>query len=235
MQTRLQRKQEKDKLKQAVKYLALTLTLLFLLIKFGLPWLVNLVAFWGRLKTNQQPIEIEQKLITPPKLDYIPEATNSSSLNISGWSQPETTIKLYIKNINVKETISDRQGWFEFKNIHLAEGESEIYVEATDNQGNLSQPSNSLLIIVDSQKPEISLNQPKENERFFDKDNPITISGQTEPNSKVTVNGRFAMINNEGRFEVEVYLTEGDNQLEIISLDQAGNETRKNLTVSYTP
>ncbi|MBU1322539.1 hypothetical protein KKE48_04565, partial [Patescibacteria group bacterium] len=68
--TRLQRKREKDSLRQAFKYLLLVFGLLFLLIRFGLPALINMAAFLGDLNSSKQPIEKQESLpIMAPRLN----------------------------------------------------------------------------------------------------------------------------------------------------------------------
>ena len=90
MQSRLQRKREKDSLRQAGKYILLTLVTLFLVVKFGLPSLIRLAAFIGDLKSSGQPIEKSDTLAPgAPTLLSLPEATNSAKIAITGYSGSE--------------------------------------------------------------------------------------------------------------------------------------------------
>lgn len=236
MKTRLQNRREKDSLKQATKYLVLALTLMFIIVRFGLPALIKMAGFIGDLNSSRRPIETQSPLpLFPPKLNPLPEATNSSQINIRGLAQAGTTIKLFVRGVDLEETIVATDGQFEFKNIHLADGNNEIYTETTNNQGLNSQASETLTIIVDSQAPLLEIASPTGGQRFFDKDNPITVSGKTDPETNLMINNRFGLVKDDGSFSLTLNLNSGDNQIDIIAKDAAGNETKKILTVNYTP
>src|SRR3989344_6002627 len=116
MQSRLQRKREKDSLRQAGKYILLTLVTLFLVVKFGLPSLIRLSAFIGDLKSSSQPIEKSDSLApAAPTLLPLPEATNSAKINVAGYGEAGAAIKLSRGGISIEETIADSDGKFEFK------------------------------------------------------------------------------------------------------------------------
>ncbi len=233
MQTRLQRKHEKDSLRQAGRYILLTLVALFLVVKFGLPGLIRLAAFIGDLKSSGQPIEKTDSLA--PTLLPLLEATNSAKINLAGYTEAGVTVKLNRGGIVVEETISDTEGNFEFKNAVLKEGNNEFFAEAVDSQGNSSEPSKTQLTTYDNTPPQLTIDQPKAGTRFFDKDSPMTISGQTEVDTSLTINGKFVLVDSEGKFSTKWPLAEGDNQLDFLARDPAGNETKKILTVNYTP
>jgi len=234
--TRLQRKREKDSLRQAFKYLFLAFGLLFLLIRFGLPALIKMSTFLGDLNSSKQPIEKQESSpILPPRLNPLPLATASAEINISGYSQAGSTVKLFLRGISIEETTADAQGEFSFKSVHLKDGGNEIYAEANDNQGQESAPSTTYTVTLDSEVPKLELSQPQDGQRFFDKDSPITITGKTEPGTDLTINNRFVLVKDDGSFSVTQSLNEGDNQIEVLVRDDAGNETKKSLKVNYTP
>lgn len=236
MKTRLQRKQEKDNLRQAGRYLLLTLLGLFLLIRFGLPGLIRLAAFLGELKSSSAPIEKSDALApAAPTLLPLPEATNSAKIAVAGYAEAGTTIKLSRGGIAIEETIADADGNFEFANVVLKEGGNEFFAEAVDSQGNASDPSRSYTVSYDSEAPSLVIGEPEAGKGFFDKDSPITIQGKTDPGSQLTINGKFIFVDSDGNFNTKWPLSEGDNQLDFLSRDPAGNETKKILTVNYTP
>lgn len=234
--TRLQRKREKDSLRQAFKYLLLAFGLLFLLIRFGLPALIKMATFLGDINSSNQPIEKQESLpILAPRLNPLQLATASAEINISGYSQAGSTVKLFLRGISIEETTADANGEFSFKSVHLKDGGNEIYAEANDNQGQESAPSTTYTVTLDSEAPKLELSQPQDGQRFFDKDSPITITGKTEPGTDLTINNRFVLVKDDGSFSATQSLTSGDNQIEILVRDDAGNETKKSLKVNYTP
>lgn len=234
--SRLQRKREKDSLRQAFKYLLLVFGLLFLLIKYGLPGLIKMATFLGDINSSKQPIEKQESSpILAPRLNPLPLATTSAEINISGFSQSGSTVKLFLRGINIEETITDANGEFSFKSVHLKDGENEIYTEANDNQGKESGPSTTYTVTLDSEAPKLEIGQPQDDQRFFDKDSPIIVSGNTEAGTDLTINNRFVLVKDDGTFTTTQSLSPGDNQIEVVVHDDAGNETKKSLKVNYTP
>ncbi len=106
---------------------------------------------------------------------------------------------------------------------------------ARDNHGNTSEESRSWTVTVDNEGPELSISEPQEGQRFFENDSPITVKGKSEEGVDLRVNDRMVMVGNKGEFELKMSLKEGDNQIEAVAIDAAGNETRKAILVNYTP
>lgn len=234
--TRLQRKKEKESLRQAVKYLLLIFVLLFLLVRFGLPALINMAAFFGEVKSTNEPIQ-KTDTVPPmvPQLIPPPEATMSGHINISGYGETGSTVELYLRGINVDEVMVDEKGNFEFKSVELREGNNEIYAKSRDNQENYSESSNTYTVIMDNVAPELTVDSPSNGDRFFDKDSPITVKGISEAEADLRINGRFVMVASDGNFSTSLSLNEGDNQVEVVASDEAGNQTKVSMTVNYTP
>ncbi len=234
--TRLQRKREKESLKQALRYVFLIFLVMFLMIKFGLPGLIRLAAFIGDIRSSGEPIEKQDQLAPrPPTLNTIPEATSSAEIDLSGYAEAGTTTQLYVRGISVADSVVDNEGEFEFLGVHLREGENEIYAVAKDDQGNESDESTTYVVTMDKTPPELSLESPTNGDRFFDNDNPITIKGVAEEDVEVRINGRFIRTNSDGSFETTLSLNDGDNEIEVKAIDEAGNETNDKVTVNYTP
>lgn len=234
--TRLQRKQEKESLRQTIKYLFLILVLLFLIVRFGLPSLINMATLISNLNSSNHPVEKQDQLAPlPPRLESLPEATFSAQIRLAGWSEAGSTVRLFVRGINTEETVADNNGNYEFKEVHLREGENEIYAIAVDDFGNSSGNSISYTVEVDNQKPELSINSPKDGDKFFDNDNPITITGLTESGINLEVNQHFVMVKSDGSFSTSLNLSDGDNEIEVIAIDKADNKTRVAIKVNYTP
>lgn len=234
--TRLERKRDQNSLKQAVKYIFLIVLTLGLIFKFGLPALINMAGLIGSFNQAKNPIE-KQDVIPPtaPRMDLLPEATNSSQLDIHGQAESGTMVQLFINGLNAEEAIADSEGQFKFSNIHFRDGDNEVYVQAKDDENNLSQAGKTVTVRVDQEPPTLEITKPKASDRFFDKDNPISAEGKTEDGASLTVNNHFVLVRSDGSFETKISLTEGDNQLDFVAKDKAGNETKKILTVNYTP
>jgi len=234
--SRLQRKKEKDSIKQALTYLFLIFLVLFLMIKLGLPALIKMAGFISNISSAGKKIETEE-ILPPraPKLFPLPEATPSGKLNIEGYAEPGITIQLFLRGISAEETTADNEGNFIFNDVHLRDGENEIYVIANDDRGNSSDASRSFTVTVDKDAPLLIIDNPEDEQKFFDNDNPITVRGKSEEDVDLRINERLVLVQSSGDFEINLSLEEGDNQIEAIARDNAGNETKKTLIVNYSP
>jgi hypothetical protein len=234
--TRLERKRDQNSLRQAVKYIFLIILTLGLIFKFGLPALINMAGLIGSFNQSKLPVE-KTDVIPPlaPRMDLLPEATTSSQLSIHGQAESGVIVQLFLNGLNVEETVADNDGKFTFENIHFRDGDNELYTLAKDNADNASQASKTVTIKVDQEPPTLEISQPQASDRFFDKDSPITAEGKTEENASLTVNNHFVLVKSDGSFSTAISLVSGDNQLDFVAKDKAGNETKKIVTVNYTP
>ena len=209
---------------------------LFLLVRFGLPGLINMAAFISNISSSDNPIEKQDNLAPqPPRLNPLPEATFSAEIDVAGFAEAGSLVKLYIRGINIEEMVVSNEGEFEFSDVHLREGENEVYATALDDHGNTSDDSSTYTVTVDNESPELFIDSPKDGDRFFDNDNPITVTGSTEERVSLEVNNHFVMVKSDGSFSTSLNLSDGDNEIEAVSIDEAGNKTRVAIKVNYTP
>lgn len=59
----------------------------------------------------------------------------------------------------------------------------------------------------------------------------VIVQGNTEPGAIVSINGEFTAVDEAGKFEKEVKLTEGKNQIEIIASKKLSPKSKKTLTL----
>ncbi|MEW5760891.1 MAG: right-handed parallel beta-helix repeat-containing protein [Candidatus Thermoplasmatota archaeon] len=142
--------------------------------------------------------------------------------NIEIVGVTELCAEIRINNILIEAS----QGSFAY-NLKLIEGLNLIVVEAKDIAGNVRKVM--LEVIYDTTAPYLDLKEPN-----FEITNKkiIYINGTTEPNTTVTINGEeVELINSEFSYQLE--LEEGDNRIEIIAYDEAGNKKilKKTLTL----
>lgn len=233
--TRLAKVEEKKSIKQALFFIFLTIILVFILISVGIPSLIKMIAFLGDIHSSSQKIETNQILLpNPPVLQPLVEATNSARINVVGFADKKVNVKLIINQIEEEVTVGEN-GKFIFKNLKLKLGENKIKAKAIDELGNESNFSSELLIIFDNQPPELKIVSPQDKDKFFDKDKQIVVKGITEAGINVFTNGRLSVSDFEGNFSSEIELKEGENRLEVKAKDKAGNETVKQITVTYIP
>lgn len=210
------------------------LIILILLIKFGVNVLVGFSVFLAGTK-NQTPTNSKTSgdtFIAAPVLNPLPNATNSAAIIISGRSRSDKTIKLFINN-DLKDTAqSDKNGNFSF-NQTLSAGDNLIETKIEQNN-NSSDFSNSFTVSFKNSAPSLTIDSPSDGQSFLKDQNSVNVTGKTDANVAVTVNGFWAIINESNNYSYNLSLQNGDNQIKVIAVDSAGNKTEKDLKVTYS-
>lgn len=231
--SRRQRMFERDSKKNLFLSLFGIIIVLFAVFKFGIP----LLASFSLLISGQSAISELKKeefsFINSPLLNSIPEATNSAVIIISGKSAKDTEIELFINESLVDKTSADSEGEFEFEQT-LSEGNNKISVRARED-GKISDFSQSFDVLFDAKIPELSIDSPSDGQSFSKDQNRAQVTGKTETNSTITVNGFRAIVNGSGNFSYNFPLQNGENKIKVIAYDLAGNQTEKEIKVTYSP
>ena len=88
---------------------------------------------------------------------------------------------------------------------------------------------NFVTLPLDTTPPEITILTPQENS--FTNQTKILIKGLIQDKESgvknLIINGELIEVFNEGKFEKEMLLTEGENQVKIVAKDNVGNQTEK--------
>jgi len=203
----------------------------FLVIKFGIPILVNFSLFISGSKTSNSPANHSTTdFIAAPVINTPPSATNSAEIIISGTSSSEYTIDLYINGSNIDKTQADNEGKFIFRTT-LNPGENEIKTKAKKDDKE-SDYSNIINIILNNKPPMLEISSPSDGQSFSKDQENLEILGTTDDNVRITVNGFWAIIDENNKFSYNLHLNEGENQIRIEAIDQSGNKTEKQLKVT---
>lgn len=210
------------------------LIILILLIKFGVNLLVGFSVFLAGTK-NQPSTSAgssNSTFIASPVLNPLPSATNSANIVISGKSQSDKTIDLYI-NSDLKDTTqTDKDGNFSFSQT-LSSGDNQIKTKAEKNNKS-SDFSNSFTVSFKNSAPSLTVDSPSDGQSFSKDQNNVNVKGKTDLGVTVTVNGFWAIIDENNNYSYNLPLQNGDNQIKVIATDQAGNNTEKDLKVTYS-
>lgn len=226
--SRYQKIQEKKNLRKAALYTLLTFALALALIFLGIPILIKMAVFVGNLRSSGQPVESQDKFAPPsPRLYPLMEATNSALLTLEGQSESGTTVQILLNELPLEEVVASTEGYFSLSGIHLQIGQNEIKAIAVDKAGNHSQSSPGENILFDDTPPELVIGEPQDNQ-VFSKDK-VIIKGKTELNASLTINERFVVTDSQGNFSFSQSLSAGENLVKIKAVDQAGNQTEKEL------
>lgn len=235
--SRLTRVQAKKNKRQAMFFICLAGLLFLLFIFLGIPSLIKMVVFLGDLRSSSEVSETEKEIILrAPQLLALPEATSSAYINIKGYGEPGTTIKILRSEIEKDKTIVDKSGSFSINKFQLEEGENEIKAVAEDPDGKQeSKTSKTYIVIFDQSPPKLEITGPQDGQEFFDKEKEIAVGGQAGSDVRVTVNGFLASVNSDGVFTKIITLSEGENEIKVEAVDLAGNKTEKKIKVKYRP
>ncbi|MFZ2201892.1 MAG: hypothetical protein WAV56_00695 [Microgenomates group bacterium] len=220
--------------RSGLAYFILTVLFVFFMVKWGVPLFINLVA--GPTGTKGGLLSSSEDNVPPqtPIISALPEATNSAQIEIAGYTEPKVEISVWRNGEMAASDKSDDRGSFKV-DLRLIEGENRIQVKAKDEKENESE-SLVKTIVYDKSEITITVESPADGAEVFGKNSQnLTVSGKvSQPEATVTVNGRFARIDAEGKFSVAIRLNEGDNDLVVRAVGKAGNVAEKTIGVKLT-
>lgn len=227
--------EERKNIKRAYLYIFLSIAGLIFLIFLGIPILVKFAGFLGEVAKSDKPVEINDTTPpAPPRLDSVPEFTNSESIDISGFSESGATIIINTNN-NLSEVVANNDGKFIFL-FNLEKGENSISATAKDTSGNTSNETKVYLIVFDNEEPELEVTTPKDGDSFYGtSQRQISIKGTVNEKVDLRINDRFVTIKDDNSFNFTTTLNEGANTFEVKATDPAGNISSTSLTLNYTP
>jgi hypothetical protein len=211
------------------------IALIAVLIKFGPQLLIQYSMIVEKVQGTKVPgnnSDDDMSIVAPPTLDVTKTATNSAKMTITGYSQPKQIIKLYVNGDLTDKTEVKSDKSFTFKNVSLEPGENEIKAKAMTDNDKESEYSSPVTITYVNKKPRLTVDSPSDGQTV--KDNHLNVTGKTDSGNRVTVNGSLAITSGE-TFSYTMQLQNGDNHLTVEATDDAGNTTKKDLKVTYSP
>jgi hypothetical protein len=229
-------KSQEKKLVKRILFTIATIAALFMLSLYvGLPLLAKIIVTFSSGNSDKTTTNATDSIILlPPILNPLAEATNSARVKISGFTKPDTTVEITLNDTDTYKITPDKDGAFNSKIITLKDGENTVSaVSLFKNQ--ISDPAPTLTILYKKKGPELLIDSPKDGETISTDSDTTNIVGQTDPDTKVTINDRLVITNQNGRFSFSVKLSNGDNEYKIVALDQAGNKTEQELRFKYSP
>ncbi len=230
------RRLERKSRRNVVISVIVVLIAIFALLNWGLPLFIGSLSIFNKLKpVNSEKSVVEDATLAPPVLSIPFEATNSSSIKISGYSIPKSKVEIYIDD-ELKTTVDTRDdGSFTTDNLSLSLSTNNIYSKTVDENNKKSLASKTIKLIYSNEKPKLDLSEPQENLQIKGGDKKVRVSGKTDPNNSVTVNGSTVILNGEGGFSIEVPLNDGDNLVVVLAINNFGNSNRVERKVNYQP
>ncbi len=230
--SRLERKAEEQITKKTVVLGLITLLTVVMVIVFGLPFLVRFSIFLGESKSKNETEESTGIPPLAPRIILPFEATNSARIVISGTAEANTSVELLKNDVSIGKELVSREGDFKFENIDLDFGVNYFNAIAIAENGLSSDLSSVFSVVYDNESPSIEMINPGEDSVIVEYAD-FDVIGRCEKDVSVLVNARVAMVDNEGQFKIKLQLNPGKNDVEIVARDLAGNESRKQISITY--
>ncbi len=232
MTSRLARKKQKQLWMQTALFSILAIVFALGFFFYVLPASVNF--FFKLIGT-----EIESSSVSniPPQVPIFsspPEASSEQTITIDGFAQSGTEVVFLLNTTEYKRQDVDDEGEFSVE-IELNEGENLLAAYAVSEDSGLeSNVSREYTIVFDNTQPSIELSSPSPGEEIVGKDSQeLTITGITEPEARLSINGRLDFADEEGNFSHDYRLSEGENTITIKATDEAGNEAELEFSISF--
>lgn len=201
-----------------------------------MPTLINglgtIKSFTSQTKNSTKPIS-ESSSLAPPVLNIPYEATNEAKVDIQGYATSNSKVKIYLDEKLVSTVTAGDGGNFTASNIELFPGTNNIYGKTEDQKGLDSLPSKTIKLIYDNEKPKLEVLGPSDGQVFHDKK--INITGVTEQAAVLYINDARVIVKDDGSFNHELSLNEGENNLSIKAHDLAGNIMEITRKAIYQP
>ncbi len=209
--------------------IVITLTILF--FTFLGP---KIFSLFGYLSLDRLKKTKEEKLITqPPVFSDTKKSTKDNKISINGFSEPGSTVRLFVNGPEVQKTTSDSGGKFTFTDISLSQGQNIMFAKAEAQNKSESEKSESLYVTFDNKKPEIEIISPKHGEVIESVDSRINVKGIVSEKAAVSVNSHLAIVDESGNFQTLIAVKEGDNIINVLAVDEAGNEASKSISIKF--
>lgn len=231
---RLARKEEGDIIKRIVLLSILCVIIIILIFTIGVPVLGGFADLLGRVLGNKNSTDISQQLIpTPPILESLPSATNSASIAVSGFASDGNKVEIFLNSTKVGEA-DVAAGKFNYESVNLTNGDNEISAKSLSTSGKESDFSQTSKVTLDTTSPKLTVDNPSDGQSFSGISK-IVVEGTSDPNDEVLANGFLAKVGSDGKYEVTIPLSGGDNTIEVKAIDNAGNTTVVKVKVSFHP
>lgn len=194
------------------------------------PAIGTLFGFISKYRNDQEGRLIK---VATPRFNNAPIATKDKRIKLSGYAEPSGTVKLFVNGPEKQSVVADNTGNFTFDNIELIDGKNTITAKSIDQTGESSEISESLYITLDTYKPKITMETPKDKDTIRNLDKRVLIKGSVNEAASVKINDQSAIIKPDLTFELLLGVKEGEFELKIIATDLAGNSQEEKLELKY--
>ncbi len=233
--SRLERVRNRRAGKQGVTYFIIAIVLIVVTVAWGLPAIARITGYFTQ--TDSNPLTQSELRPTPPIFSDIPEATNSARVVVGGFAQPGLDVILYLNGAESDRKLVSESGTFLFDKVMLSEGENTVYGYTATPHALQSEQSRSYIIVIDTTKPIVTLDSPRDGEVMRGQSQRIAnfVGSVDELGAKVYIGERMVIVQSDGKFSLPYQLIEGDQEIPIKVIDRAGNENITMIKSRWEP
>lgn len=174
----------------------------------------------GPVRSTSQGITLQVDTQPPAlRLVNLPDGmrVNEPSLSVQGLTDTDATVWMAG---DPQPIIVDGQGRFSLQR-RLVEGANQIEVRAVDQAGNTTRVARQITVVTTP--PKVVIATPLDDE--WTNQALTTVSGQVPLGITLDVNDQPVALNEDGSFQYELLLEEGDNLIQVAATDDVGNVT----------
>ncbi|MFH0979865.1 MAG: hypothetical protein V1803_02900 [Candidatus Roizmanbacteria bacterium] len=225
---------QKNKLKRTITvFIILLIITLLLIFTVGFKLLLNSSVFIAGLfsKSSAPALNKTTDIYGSISIDNIPTATNSAKFIISGSVVNYDKLEFFLNDEKVKDVDLKAGDTFSEEIGDLVQGANKVYIKAIESESKSKKTTNTYSILFKDLKPKLEISQPQDKDKVSQSE--ILLKGMTDKEVFVRVNDLPVVVDVNGNFQTTIRLKEGDNTINIVALDIAGNSEIKTLTVIY--
>ena len=191
---------------------------------------INALTFLSNGNTETTTKSTTSLPLQTPQLEGLPDATNKDTITVLGNTTAEVTVILNVNGKEFGKTKSDSSGDFKFESVKLSAGDNLLKVTATNDAK--EKEETTATVKVDKTRPGLAITTPVDGASLPSSTKNINVSGTTEVDAVVYVNGSQAVVDSSGKFTYNLSIPAGVTPIEVTSTDLAGNITTVKLSVT---
>lgn len=228
--SRLARTHDRRSRQQILFFFCGSILVIIAIVIVGIPALLNLAGTISQFRRTPTTATIDNSPIpTTPVFSQDLIATTSANIKIRGAADPKTTVEITQNDRVLGTVISQDDGSFTY-DVSLEKNDNIFTAIAVSETGKKSSVSLPYDVKYLTAQPKLDVTSPKDGDKISS--DQTTVAGKTDSGDSVTVNGRYVVVASDGSFTYPLNLNSGDNKIEVIATDPAGNKTTKDLTVT---
>ena len=169
--------------------------------------------------------EVDTPVITSPEDGAV---TNEANVTVEGTASPETTVEVLQDGEEAGSAEVGEDGTFAVS-TELTEGENE-FTAVTYVNGEMADESEPITVTLDTEAPDLTVTSPEDGENTTRETATVEGTVSDDHLETVTVNGQETAVS-DGEFSQRILLNEGENVIEVMAADEAGNVSTETITI----